>query len=70
MATIKKSKNGASKGKTLIASGDIWEDAGISASSGMKDELKKLGITPTRLIKTTSSGISGSSSKFGPVKLK
>ena len=35
MARIKKPKNGASKGKTLLASGDIWKDAGISASPGM-----------------------------------
>ena len=68
MAKLKKSKNGASKGKTLLASKDIWSKAGIETNMG--DELKKLGITPTRLIKTTSSGISGSSSNFGPVKLK
>ena len=36
MATIKKQKNGASKGKTLLASGDIWKEAGIEASEGMK----------------------------------
>lgn len=60
MAKIKKPKNGASKGKTLLASGDIWKDAGISASPGMKKTLKSLGITPVKLINTKSSGIRGS----------
>ena len=57
MATIKTQKNGASKGKTLLASGDIWKDAGISASPGMKETLKSLGITPVKLINTKSSGL-------------
>ena len=61
MATIKKTTNGASNGKTLLASNDIWKDAGISASPGMKKELKALGITPIKLINTKSSGLSGGS---------
>ena len=61
MAKIKTQKNGASKGKTLLASGDIWKDAGIEASEGMKKELKSLGITPVKLIETKSSGLSGKS---------
>ena len=40
------------KQQDLLASKDIWKDAGISTNMG--PELKKLGITPDKLLKTPS----------------
>ena len=52
MARNSQNMSKSPKQTNLLASKDIWKESGISTNMG--PELKKLGITPDKLIKTPS----------------